>query len=190
MNSTIFTSNGEGKVRELSLKELKTYDYGSWFGEEFAGITIPTLDEVLILLKDWDGLLNIEIKFSDLPYRDYENKLVKLVKKYNFKERVIFSSFNHYSLVNIKKIDPSIKTGLLYVSSLAYPGNYAKSLDADAIHPYFTTVTPEVVLNCKENDIKINTYTINDLKTMQKHIDYGVDGIITDYPDRCLSLMK
>jgi hypothetical protein len=60
------TSNGKGQVAEMSLKELKALDFGSWFSDEYQKESIPLLREVLELLKDWNGLLNIELKQNGL----------------------------------------------------------------------------------------------------------------------------
>jgi len=182
------TSNGKGMVKDLTLDEIKKFDFGSWFDPSFEGVSIPTLREVMELLRDWDGLLNIEIKSGPIFYPGIEKKLIDMVKEYGFNDRVIFSSFNHYSLRDIKSIDPSMKIGLLYMAGLVEPYNYAKSLGAEALHPYYYNIVPEVVEGCKKNGIKLNPFTINDKKEIEMVMKAGVDGIITDYPDRALEV--
>ncbi|HHW48137.1 MAG TPA: glycerophosphodiester phosphodiesterase, partial [Clostridiaceae bacterium] len=109
------TSDGKGLVKEKTLEELKALDFGSWFSKEFKGETIPTLDEVLELLKSWTGIINIEIKGGSVFYPNIEEKVVRKIEKLKIEEKIIISSFNHYSLVEIKKLNPKIKTGILYV---------------------------------------------------------------------------
>ncbi len=184
------TSNGEGLVGELTLEELRSYDYGSWYSDEFKDTTIPTLREVLELLKDWEGLLNIEIKSGPHIYEGIEQKVIDLIKEYKMEDRIIISSFNHYSLRDIKKIDPNIKIGLLYAAGLVEPWIYAKRMDATALHPSYYNIIPEVVDGCKENGIQLNPYTINDESDLERMVDAGVDGIITNYPDRALKVRE
>ncbi|NLY61417.1 MAG: glycerophosphodiester phosphodiesterase [Clostridiales bacterium] len=184
------TSNGKGMIKDFTLDDIKKFDFGSWFGPEYKGVSIPTLSEVLQLLRDWDGLLNIEVKSGPIFYKGIEEKLIDMVKAYDFSERVIFSSFNHYSLRDIKTIDPSMKIGLLYMAGLVEPYNYAKSLGAEALHPYYYNIVPEVVEGCKKNGIKLNPFTINNKKEIEMIMKAGVDGIITDYPDRALEVKE
>lgn len=182
------TSNGKGLVKTFTLDQIKEFDFGSWFNPGFRGIKIPTLGEVLELLKDWEGLLNIEIKSGPIFYEGIEDKLIDMIKEYNFEDRVIFSSFNHYSLRDLKAIAPSVEIGLLYMAGLVEPYQYAKSLGAEALHPLYYNIVPELVEGCKRNGIKLNPFTVNDIKEIEMIMAAGVDGIITDYPDRALSV--
>jgi glycerophosphoryl diester phosphodiesterase len=131
------TSNGNGWVKEKTLEELKALDFGSWFTQEFKGEAIPTLDEALELLQPWTGIINIEIKGGSILYPGIEKEVVKKIEKFKLEDKMIISSFNHYSLVEVKKLNPKIKTGILYVSGLFEPWEYAKRLDAYAIHPLY-----------------------------------------------------
>lgn len=151
---------------------------------------MPTLEEVLQLLKGWDGLLNIEVKSGYIFYPGIEEKLVHMVKEYNFQDNVIFSSFNHYSLRDIKAIDPSMRIGLLYADGLVEPYIYAKRLDAEALHPSYNNIIPELVEGCKKNGIKLNPYTIDDDGEIEMIMKAGVDGVITNYPDRALRIKE
>lgn len=186
------TSNGKGFVKDKTLEELRALDFGSWFSPEFKGQVIPTLTEVMELLQDWEGLLNIEIKSGPIIYPDIEEKVVNLINKFSkkYKNRIIISSFNHYSLVKVKKIDSDIKTGILYVAGFYEPWTYAKKLDAYAIHPLFYNMIPEVVLGCLNNGISINTYTVDNPDMIKKISGMGVPGIITNVPDIALNAIN
>lgn len=182
------TSNGTGMVGQFTLQEIKQLDFGSWFDEKFNGTTIPTLKEVLELLKGWEGLLNIEVKSGPIIYPEIEQKLIALIKQYGFEQKVIFSSFNHYSLCDIKKIDPAMDIGILYMCGLVEPWIYAEYINAQALHPLFYNIIPELVEGCKKSGIKLNPYTIDDPKDMERIIKAEVDGIITNYPDLALKV--
>ena len=79
------TSDGKGVVGALTLEEIRKYDFGAWFDPKFKGQRIPTLGEVFELLEDWDGLLNIEVKSGPILYPGIEEKLVDMVKSWNFR---------------------------------------------------------------------------------------------------------
>ncbi|MFA7163177.1 MAG: glycerophosphodiester phosphodiesterase, partial [Eubacteriales bacterium] len=122
------TSNGKGLVKDLSLDELKGLDFGSWFDGSFKGERILTLEECLDLLEGWDGILNVEVKSGPILYDGIEEKLVKVLSEYKMIDRTIVSSFNHYSLLAIKQLEPELKTGILYMAGLVEPWIYAQRL--------------------------------------------------------------
>lgn len=184
------TSNGTGWVKDKTLEELKTLDFGSWFSLEFKGEKIPTLEEVLKLLKPWDGLLNIEIKNGPVFYPGIEQRVVELVKEHNMEERTIISSFNHYSLVEVKRILPGIRTGLLYMAGLFEPWVYAKRLGAYAVHPLYYSIVPEIIKGCRENGIAVNPFTVDKPEHLKKIIMAGVNGVITNVPDIAVKVIK
>ena len=141
------------------------------------------------LLVDKDILLNIELKNGPVFYPGIEKIVVDMIKKYNITEKVIISSFNHYCLREIKALAPDIKIGLLYSAGLYNPAEYAKMVGADAIHPYYLSVHPDSIKNCKENGILINVWTINNPDHIKLAIFAGADGIITNYPDVALKIL-
>jgi len=184
------TTDGKGYIRDLTLSEIKKLDAGSWFGKEYKNERLPTLNEVLDLIKTLDIMINIEIKNGPIFYPGIEKALLDEIKKYKIEDKVIVSSFNHYSLVEIKKIDSNIKTGVLYMAGMVDPWKYALSLGADAIHPLFYNIVPEVVRGCYENNIMINPFTVNDSEHIETITRLGVSGIITNYPDRAIDIIK
>ena len=100
-------------------------------------------------------------------------------------ERVIYSSFNHYSLQQMKKIAPSAKIGLLYELGMVDPWVYANYVGAHAIHPHYYVIMalPETVQRCHENGVQVNVWTVDDPEAVRQMLLCGVDGIITNRPD-------
>ena len=102
--------------------------------------------------------------------------------------RIIYSSFNHYSMLRMKKLDPSAVCGLLYEAVLVRPWEYAKQLGMDAIHPHYS----EVVLpggECTaahDAGLQVNTWTVNTPEAMDAVLREGADILITNYPDQAL----
>jgi glycerophosphoryl diester phosphodiesterase len=184
------TSNGKGLVKDRTLAELKSLDFGSWFSGDFKGEKIPELEEVLQLLSGWDGLLDIEIKNGPVFYPGIEKAVADALKKFKRVERTVISSFNHYSLVEIRRYAPDIKTAPLYMAGLYKPWEYARSLGASAIHPFFHNVVPDIVEGCKQNGIIIRPFTVNEPGYIKAVATAGVDGIITDVPDIALKIVK
>ena len=106
-----------------------------------------------------------------------------LIKEYNLAEKIIISSFNHYSVLRMKKIAPEIKCGFLSETWIIDGGKYTKSYGIECYHPHFAMITDETAKEMKENGIKINTWTVNDENTMKDLISKGVDILIGNYPD-------
>lgn len=113
-------------VKDLTLAEIKQREAGSWFREEFAGERIPTLEELLDLVRNTDTIVNLELKTGVVLYPGIEQKVLDTVRRFGLSERIIISSFNHYSLVECKKLAPDIRTGILYMEGLYEPWDYAK----------------------------------------------------------------
>lgn len=183
------TTNGQGLLMHYSYQELRQLDAGSWLGAEFAGARMPTLGEVLELLQDRPVILNIELKTGIVEYPNLEEKVLRLIDRYRFHERTIYSSFNHYSMKRIKEFDASARIALLYIAGLYEPWQYAKQLDAYAIHPLFYSIRPELVTLSHGAGIKVNPYTVDQVSDLKRMIQCGVDGIITNYPDRLLKIL-
>lgn len=176
-------------VKDLTLAEIKQREAGSWFREEFAGERIPTLEELLDLVRNTDTIVNLELKTGVVLYPGIEQKVLDTVRRFGLSERIIISSFNHYSLVECKKLAPDIRTGILYMEGLYEPWDYAKRVGADALHAYQYALTSELVAEAKANGVVYHPFTVNDTKLMQALIAAGVAGIITDYPDRLAELL-
>lgn len=176
-------------VKDVTLSELASKDAGSWFHEDFRGERIPTLEQLLELVKPLDTIINLELKNGVVRYPGLESKVIELVRRYEVSERVIISSFNHYSLVECKKIAPEIRTGILYMEGLYEPWDYAKRIGADALHAFQYAVVPELVAAASEYGMPYHPFTVNQQSEMRALIQAGVAGIITDYPDRLAELL-
>lgn len=177
------TTNGTGLVVQHTLRELKALDAGSRFHETYKNERIPTLREFLEYVSKRELLINIEIKSGVVLYPGIEKKLIDMLHEYNMGQNVILSSFNHYSLLTCKELDPSIKTGILYMCGMVNPWVYAKSIGADALHPLFYSVRPETIGGMRDSGLLINPYTVDSPSDMKNMISLGVTGIITNYCD-------
>ena len=178
------TSNGSGWLVEHTREELRALDFGSWFSPQFAGEKIPTLREVLKWAAPTRLIVNVEIKNGPVIYEGIEEKVSALIRECRMVERVIVSSFYHPSLLKMKQLDPMIKTGLLYASRPVDPWLQLRVTDTDNLHPLWHYVDAAWASGTRPHGAKIFTWTINELRDWEHIKNMGVDGIMTDYPDR------
>jgi len=179
-------SNGTGYINDHTLEELKSLDFAKLLPGPVC--RIPTLSEVFSLVKPSSLSVNIELKTTERLYPGLCGKLAALVEEFGMGERILYSSFNHYSLQEIRQIDPKVKIGLLYQLGMVDPWVYANYVGADAIHPHYYVVAalPETVERCHENGVKVNVWTVDDGEAIKMMLKSGVDGIITNKPDVAL----
>lgn len=178
------TSNGFGKVVDQTLEEL----HGADFSHGFPGrrnTKIPLLQDVLDLVKGTDATLNIEFKNTVELYPGLEDDVLNAVVDAGVLEQVIFSSFNHYSIVNlVGRVAPE-RLGLLFADGIYEPWEYAQRIGAGCVHPsYLALRNPHFVWLCHERGIKVHTWTVNSDEDALWLKEIGVDAVITNFPDR------
>lgn len=193
--------NGVSKpIKSLLLKEIKEYDCGSKKNIKFPnqqtipGEKIPTFIELINLIQtDYKYkkiIMNIEIKTeksldTDNEVYHFSSTLVKLLHKYNITNDVIVQSFDVRALKYIKEIDSTIKTSYLIEDQLPNIDtliNTSKNLGVKIISPDYKLIDKKIVKKLQENGFEVLPWTINDTKALKQNIEYGVNGIITDYP--------
>jgi len=184
------TAGVDGWVKDCTLAELKELDFGAWYDESYRGERVPTLEELLVFAREHDLYLNVELKNGVVQYPELELRTAELIRKCGLTDRVIISSFNHYSLVLMKQLAPEIQTAVLYMEGLYEPWEYAKRVSASALHPIYLAVTKEWVAQAKESGVHYHPFTVNGEAEMAALLQAGVDGIITDYPDRLARLLS
>lgn len=177
-------SDGKGSVADYTLQELKQFNFNKTHPEYAPVCRIPTLKEVLECLQDTDLIINIELKTGINFYEGIEKKVVELVRKMGVESRVLYSSFNHSSVLKVKEYQADAKLAFLYSHELAKAAEYAKMNGIHAVNPSVTcTLYEEEMKECQKNNIGINVWTVNSEADMKRLIDMGVDAIITNYPD-------
>lgn len=180
------TTNGHGFVKDFTLAELKKLDASKTMtNSDFCNLRIPTLGEVYELLADTELLVNVEVKNSIFLYPGILEKALEAEEKYGMSGWVLYSSFNHYAMQELKRISPQSKTGLLYSTMLIDPWNSAMAANADALHPFFPCIanTPCMIPKCRKNGIAVNTWTVDEPEYIRAMLMLGVDSVITNKPD-------
>lgn len=193
------TTNGKGRVKDLSFNEIRKLDAGSWFAPQFAGEKVPTLEEVIETVKGKCKLL-IEVKRVKTKKPEIEAKIIQLIDKYNAHKWCIVQSFETEVVKNIQAIDNTIECHKLVTMNLSVlplhldsrikTGTIYKYKSVQAINPYFKMLNKRKVDKIHGRGQKILTWTVNEKEDMKRMIELGVDGIITNYPDRLMELLK
>lgn len=170
------TTNGEGEVSKYNLNDLKNLLVEGEY-------RIPTLIEVLDLIEG-KCFINIELKGSNTAAGTCKI-IEKYIKVRNWKySDFIVSSFQKNELFEIFMLNPEIPIGVLSKASVTEALELGKLLNAKAIHPSVGIITRDNVNLCHEMGFEVNVWTVNEPEAIERMKDFGVDGIISDYPDR------
>ncbi len=152
----------------------------------------PLLEDVLALLHERSLAVNIELKNSRAAFPGLEEKTIAAVEAAGMKQAAIYSSFNHYSLLKVRQLDPDAFCGLLYDAMLYQPWDYAKRLGVQALHPHFSepTFVPYEVESAHRLGLAVNAWTVNEEADIRRMVEMNCDGIISNYPDVALRILK
>ena len=177
-------SSAKGAVRDYTLEELKKIPVPNHF-EQYPDVRIPTLREVLELVKPGKMEINIELKTGIYWYPEIEKKVLDLVKEEGMEERIIYSSFNHYSIQKIREIAPDAETAYLIGDVMLDVAEYTRKTGVKGIHPaLFHVKMADFLEEYKKSGLAVRVWTVNEKDQMSWLIREGVDAVITNFPDR------
>lgn len=176
------TTDGSGYVVDYTYEELSKFNATYKF-KEMGFNKIPTLREYFELIKNLEIVTNIELKTGINQYLGIEEKVLKLIREYKLEKRVIISSFNHFSVMRMKKLAPDLKYGFLSEDWIIDAGKYTDFHGIQCYHPRFNNLIPEVIEELKKYNLEINTWTVNEEKDMRYLYSKEIDVIITNYPE-------
>jgi glycerophosphoryl diester phosphodiesterase len=182
------TTNGSGAVHDMTLAELRRLDAGSWFGSEYAGERIPTLEELLEFSKKNDIVFYLEMK----PAGSWggEHALIGALRESREIPRVVVICFDPAIVVSLRKIEPTLMTGLLYDGHIEKPLEKTLEVGARQLVARGDLVTPAMIAEARKKDLQIVCWTVNHPAHMRMLMAAGVDGIMSDYPDRLAAAVK
>ena len=176
-------SDGKGWVKDYTYEELLQFNFNKKY-PDMGKIKIPTLEEVYLLLKDTNLYINVELKNGIIFYENLEERVMELTRKMGYEERVIYSSFNHYSVMKLKELDPTVKTAFIYQDGYLDMAEYAEIYSVEALHPaLYNLQYPNFINDCKSKGIVLRVWTVNKKNDMKMLCENGVQGIITNFPD-------
>lgn len=197
------TTNGVGWINKMTLKEVQSLDAGYNFIDNKGqysyrdqGVYIPTVAEVFKVYPDMRHLIEIKDTNDVALYETAIQELWHLIQEYQMGDNVMVGSFNHDIIERFEAVTwGKIPIGageeevrqfatlhIPYLNGLA--GSNVDSLQLPTAAEGFDLTTPNMIKSAKERNMSLYYWTINDEETMRALIDKGVDGIISDYPDR------
>lgn len=207
--AAVFPDRSPWKAHTLLLDEIRQLDAGSWytaqdpFGqiasgavsqadcESYTGEKVPTLEEALLFTREHDFQVNVEIKDSgNAPGGGIiVERVLYLISKLDMDEQVLISSFNHNYLIRSKQNAPHIKTAALVAMPAMFAASKLAAMHAEAYHPRKGAISPYRIKALQEHGFAVNVWTVNEERDLSRYIAWGVDGLITDFPQR-LQAMK
>jgi len=191
------TTDRTGKVTDLSLAEIKKLDAGVWKDPQFAGERVPTLDEMLALLRLTPCKPVIEIKadgITDEVAVDVARKVVAAVRSARMVDRAYVISFHRDAVKTVRMLEPRLPCALLCNikqmpaglspdESVDWLAKAAAECRTDFLDLHNSLLTADIVAKLHRQKLTVWTYTVDDQETMDKLIGWEVDGITTDCPD-------
>jgi glycerophosphoryl diester phosphodiesterase len=185
----------DAMIIDTEYSEIRRLDAGSWFGESYAGERIPLLDEVFDLLGD-KVYYDIELKNeSRIPGR-LEQEVVKTVQRRGMQERMMLSSFNPYSIRAVRRLDHRIHTAHIYSDHETIPRLLRHGLGRficfpQALKPNRNQISRRMLLHLQKIEgYPIFTWTEDDLEKAKHYLSLGVNGIITNVPEKMLESFR
>lgn len=174
------TTTGTGYIKDHTLEELLEFDAGVKYDEKYKGEKILCIKSALELVKKYNVRLYVEIKDSDVDYKDIETEVLDRVDLVGVQDKVILSSYNVETLKRIKAHNPQIQTALLSKEVTFDIRDYQY---ADVLSCEYTHLTKEIVDTIHSVGRKVTAWVVDDKAAMKEMKEIGVDAVITNYPD-------
>jgi glycerophosphoryl diester phosphodiesterase len=184
------TTDRQGRVKDMSLTELRSLDAGGFFAEQYRGEKVPTLEEVFEVLGK-RMFLNVELTNYNTPGDYLVESVCMLVKKCGLQKQVLFSSFFASNLSKARGLLPEVPRGLLAFNGLL--GAWARSFGFafgryQALHPNLKDVTPQQVQRVHRLKRRVHVWTVNTAEDMRRLFNWDVDAIFTDDPQLAIQV--
>jgi glycerophosphoryl diester phosphodiesterase len=185
------TTNGRGRVTEMTLAELRELDAGEWFDDVFKNERIPTLDEVFATVGR-RLFINVELTNYATPNDGLVPAVVDLVRKHQLQDYVMFSSFFPRNLQKAHDLLPEVPLGLLTLTGwMGWMGKWFgfRNPIYSALHPYHLDAWPFLVKRVHRLNKRVHVWTVNESDDLIRMKNNGVDGIMTDNPAFALKVL-
>ena len=186
------TGGVEAKILETDFKTLRSYNFSGAWGDKFGKVLIPEFKEVLDLFKDTGMKINVELKEGSVAYL---REINRAVQEFQMEEQIIYSSFDHMKLHQMRVINPNAEIAALYSFNMMYPWVYGRMMNLTALHPDYSRIYKhrdelgvDYVKEAHAHGLQVNPWTANKEGIIRFLATIGVDHIITDYPDVALRI--
>lgn len=172
------TTNASGFVRDMTLNELKSLDAGK-------GEKIPTLKDVFSKLR---GRISINVELKGLgtaePVQAFVDDLIRRGEW--IRENVLITSFDWEMLRRLREISKDARIGLLVYKNLGESLKVATEVEAYSVNPYYKSIDIDFISRSHELNLRVYPWTVNEPEDIRRVVALGVDGVISDYPDRIM----
>jgi glycerophosphoryl diester phosphodiesterase len=193
------TTNAKGMVKNMTLAELRgldagyrwTNDGGRTFPFRARGITIPTLSDIFSIFPN--EVISLEIKQNDPPIL---GALREVINRFDKAKNVLISAFKPPTIKTFRRLCPKIASAasdsevIRFARAARLHLENFVALNNSAFEVPFEVITPRFIKAAHKKNKRVDVWTVNEVEDMQQLLDYGVDGIITDFPDRLLKLLE
>jgi len=188
--SLMRTTGENGLLMERTCSELQALDASGSLRDEFGINCIPTLSEYLEYTSDFDILTFLELKNSMIPYPNIEEKVKEVIYRYGQQKKIVLFTANHPSVIRFGEIAPDVRLLFPFDNWIYDYGAYCQKHGISACMPYFHALTPEVVSEIKAHGVAIYPWIIDEPLDMHTLLSLGVDGILTNFPDRLKVILR
>ena len=135
--------------------------------------------------------MNIELKTGIFWYPDIEKKTLDIVRETGMEDRVVYSSFNHYSVQKIRSLNAKAETAYLYSDVPLEVEKYAKDTGVSGLHPaVYHMYMSDFMKKYRESGLKVRVWTVNREEDLERFIREDLEAVITNYPDVALRVRK
>ncbi len=194
-------SDRKNLVSSLSAEELREIDVGSWFSRrkksfsntDFSGERIPTLPETLEFLKDFGGLIYIELKCREPEIEKLSKTVCGIIAGSTLLPQIIVKSFQLETIPNIRRHCPQVKTAALFAPKIMTIlrkekrlVNIAFELGADMLSVHFSLATRKLMKKAEKRNLPVTIWTADNPRWIKRAFDLGLFAVITNNPARLL----
>jgi glycerophosphoryl diester phosphodiesterase len=190
------TTTGTGYIKDHTLAEIREFSMGAKFTDfkhyhrSWNLEKIPTLAEALLLFKEYDLEVNIELKTYEVEYPGIETAMLEVIAQTGYEtDKIVYSSFHVPTLLRIKQLDKLARIAWLLENHIPMPEDYIKTLGFEALH-----LDKKIVFSNPEYwkpfSKQLRIWTVNEEAHMNFLIELGVDAIMTDYPEIASKIIK
>lgn len=189
------TNDGSGFVGDFTQAELRVLDAGCWFGEEFAGTQMPTLDEVLDLGK---GKVRFEIDMRT-PTKLLITRLIAAIARFDVADDVELTSSHLPLLFQVKRVEPGLRTGVFFSARPEWMTpmleqqhviGWMRLMEAQVAHLPTSLINDAFVYRLHESGFLVHGSNLNDREEIRRAIRLGVDQFSTDELDVALKVRE
>jgi glycerophosphoryl diester phosphodiesterase len=184
------TVRGSDRLQDLVLGDITGCDAGAWFGDEFAGQTIPLLQDVLVLLGRHAKMPILDVKIHHGEHLAFAKSLTETLNKVIGQiglDDYLISSFSRPFLESMRAVMADAPLVLLDEALPSDWADYSDKLGLQAIHLDYRRITPDDVRAVKAARLDCRVYTANDPVVVQPLIEVGLTSVISDFPERFLA---